>query len=126
MVAGSPLTNRRVLIVDDNELLRTGLAKLVGMHGHEAITAATIAAGMEQLGVPPAQLPSHLLLDMNLPDGVGTTILRRIRAEHLPIKVAVVSGSGDAELMAEARSLRPDAMFQKPPDWGALMDWIGA
>lgn len=97
-----------------------GLVRLVEMHGHRTLAAATVAEGLAQLGAA----PSHVLLDMNLPDGVGTTVLRQVRDGRLPIKVAVLSGSGDDELMDEARSLRPDAMFRKPPDWDALMDWV--
>src|SRR4051812_6206454 len=84
----------RVLIIEDNEMLRTGLSKLVQMHGHETITAGTIGQGLQHL----SSGPSHLLLDMNLPDGRGTTVLGRIRSEKLPIKVAVISGSVDAAL----------------------------
>ena len=113
---------RRVLIVEDEPLLRNGLARLLKIKGHESMTAATIAEGMAQVG----RGPSYLVLDMNLPDGVGTTILRHVRAERLPIKVAVLSGSGDGTLMDEARALGPDAMFKKPPDWDALLAWIAA
>ena len=114
--------NRLVLIVEDDPSFRAGLAALVGMHGHATATAGTIAEALDRL----ASNPTHLLLDMNLPDGVGTTVLRRVRDERLPIKVAVVSGSGDDALMAEARSLRPDALFRKPPDWDALVNWLAA
>ena len=114
--------NRLVLIVEDDPSFRAGLVALVGMHGHATVQAGTIADALDRL----AAKPTHVLLDMNLPDGVGTTVLRRVRDEHLPVKVAVLSGSGDEALMAEARGLRPDAMFKKPPDYDALMSWVAA
>ena len=46
----------------------------------------------------------------------GTTMLQHMRAGKLSVNVAVLSGSGDDALMAEARGLYPDAMFKKPPD----------
>ena len=110
----------RVLVVDDDPVLRTGLSKLVQMQGHEAITAATVTEGVAKLGSG----PTHVLLDMNLPDGRGTTVLHHIRTKNLPIKVAVLSGSLDVSLLADAEALRPDAVFRKPPEWGAVLDWI--
>ena len=113
---------RRILIVDDDRSLRTGLATLVETEGHEAVTAATVTEGMDKF----ASEPSHLILDMNLPDGVGTTILRHVRTNDLPIKVAVLSGATDAALLGEVADLRPDATFTKPPDWDALLGWVTA
>jgi CheY-like chemotaxis protein len=111
-----------VLIVDDDPALRTGMALLVKAKGHEATTAATVREGIERLGSG----PTHLLLDMNLPDGPGTAILRHVRAAKLPVKVAVLSGSTDAAMLAEAEALGPDAVFRKPPAWDAVADWIAA
>ena len=113
---------RLVLVVEDDLMLRTGLTALIGSDGHPVVGAATVAEGMERLKVD----PSHLLLDMNLSDGVGTTILRHVREHRLPVKVAVLSGSGDDVLMSDMQSLRPDAIFRKPPDWDAAMAWITA
>lgn len=113
----------RVLVIEDDSILRRGLAALVGTRGHQVATADTVAKGMEQLlewG------PTHILLDMNLPDGVGTTILRHVRDEKLPVRVAVVSGSVNCSIMAEVDALAPDARFGKPTNWDALLNWVAA
>jgi DNA-binding NarL/FixJ family response regulator len=93
------------------------------MQGDEPITAATVKQTLELLD---AASPSHMILDMNLPDGLGTRVLRHVRTARLPIKVAVLSGSLDSGLIKEAESLGPDALFVKPPDWDAVLDWIAA
>ena len=90
-------------------MLRRGMVVMIGSAGHEVTSAATIADGIEQL----AAGPSHLLLDMNLPDGKGTTMLRHVRTKDLPVRVAVRSGSGDAALMAEPPSLKPGREVQE-------------
>ena len=112
--------SRVVLVIEDDPMVRKGMAMLIGTYGHAVLTAGTVAEGLQRL----AEGPTHALLDMNLPDGFGTTILRHVRAERLPVRVAVLSGSGDAALMAEARSLGPDAVFRKPADLDAVMAWI--
>jgi DNA-binding response OmpR family regulator len=109
-----------VLLVEDDPLLRHGTVAMIGGRGHGVVAAATVGEGMECL----AGSPTRSLLDIDLPDGVGTTMLRRIRDEHLPIRVAILSGSGDPALMAEVKSLNSDAMFRKPPEWDAVMDWV--
>ncbi len=66
----------------------------------------------------------RVILDLNLPDGLGTELLRHIRDENLPIKVAVTTGVADRLLMAEVSKLQPDAFFVKPVDLMELMSWM--
>ena len=113
--------DRSILVVDDNAALRKGVMTLLRMHRHGVRAAETVAEARSQLD---AAKPSHLLLDLNLPDGVGTDLLRRIRAEQLPIRVALLTATADAAILDEARALGVDAVFIKPPDWDELLKWI--
>ena len=60
-----------------------------------------------------------------LPDGSGMEILRRIRAEQLPIRVAILTGA-DKPMVDQARQLEPDALFSKPIDLSRLLTWLNA
>jgi len=111
-----------VLIVEDDPLMRKGIVALVQMKGHVPLPAASIAEAMEAL----QSLPSAVVLDLNLPDGSGIDILRRIRAERLSVKVAIFSGAEDTTLFSDAIALQPDAVFRKPDDVDRLMDWLAA
>ena len=111
---------RRILVVDDHQPTRKALAMIARQVGYHVDDVATVSEAVEKL---PAQ-PAIILLDLNLPDGLGTTILARIRGDGLPVKVAVVSGTNDASLLAEVARLKPDAVFPKPPDITALMEWL--
>ena len=66
----------------------------------------------------------RVILDLSLPDGSGTELLRQIRDANLPIKVAVTTGKLDRSLMAEVSQLQPDAFFTKPVDLQELMCWV--
>jgi len=110
-----------VLVVEDDTLIRIGLLSLLRTAGHHALPAATVAEAEAQLDTA---TPTHLLLDLNLPDGAGTIILRRIRQQALPTRVALLTASIDTPLLEEARALGVDALFIKPPDWDQLLAWI--
>lgn len=110
-----------VLVVEDDAQIRNGMMALMGIGGHGAVAAASVAEAAAQLDVA---TPTHLLLDLNLPDGAGTHILRRIREQALPTRVALVTGAIDTSLLEEARALGVDAIFIKPPDWDRLLAWI--
>jgi DNA-binding response OmpR family regulator len=99
------------------------LIALLGISGHHATGVASVAEADASLD---AATPTHVLLDLNLPDGPGTVILRRIREQGLLVRVAIVTGTDDQTLLREAHDLGVDAVFKKPPDWDKLMEWVAS
>ena len=114
-------TRLRTLIVEDDPTSRDALMRILKMLGFETEAVPTVAAGMEAL----ANKPAALILDLMLPDGNGMQILRRIRDQKLPIRVAVLTGA-DRPMIDQASALRPDAMFTKPVDLSKLLTWLRA
>src|SRR4051794_17850845 len=84
----------RILIIDDHEATRKVLRSILRRKGYEVTEAGTIAGGLALLDLlsPP---PVCVVLDMDLPDGRGETVLRAIREGHMPVRVAVCSGMSD-------------------------------
>jgi DNA-binding response OmpR family regulator len=103
------MNRQRMLVVEDDrttcDLLRAIFAHL----GWQVLVASTVADALRLLDPP----PDLLVLDLTLPDGDGTDILRHVRTAHLPTRVAVTTGLDPAFLPA-VTSLRPDALLQKP------------
>lgn len=66
---------RRVLVVDDEALIRWSLAERLRADGHDVLEAGTVAEAVDQAehGV------DLVLLDYKLPDGDGLEVLRRLR-----------------------------------------------
>ncbi len=54
------------------------------------------------------------ILDLLLPDQGGEVILRRVRDAGLKTRVAVTTGTDDAEQLREVKALKPEALFEKP------------
>ena len=66
---------------------------------------------MQSLSPP----PQWILLDLMLPDGSGVNVIRKVKADHIPSRVCVVTGCA-AEHLAEARRAGADHAFVKPLD----------
>ena len=69
----------------------------------------TVAEAQAALARP----PDWILLDIMLPDGEGTDILRRVARDRLPSKVCVITGCGPDKL-AEVRAMGPQVIMTKP------------
>jgi DNA-binding response OmpR family regulator len=107
------------LIVEDNPTTRTALERLLAMEGFHVESAATLQRGMERLDGHAA-----VILDLDLPDGSGIDLLRKVRTDRLPIQVLVVSACSDAAVLDEVRALQPDAMLCKPLDVSKLFEHL--
>jgi DNA-binding response OmpR family regulator len=101
-----------VLLVDDDQASRQLLRRILALGGWEVLEAATVAEGLAQLDPP----PDCVVLDLELPDGPGEAILRKVRLEHLPIRVVVNTGVPESGRLSEVGYMRPDAVLQKPLD----------
>jgi len=108
------------VIVDDDDSCRSLLDKFLRMRGHVTGCAGSLAEARPML----LHSCKRVILDLNLPDGQGTELLRKIRDENMPIKVAITTGLSDRMLMAEVSKLQPDAFFTKPVDLMELMRWV--
>jgi CheY-like chemotaxis protein len=110
-----------VLVVEDDPGSRRALVQLLSIMGYDPCAAATVAEGLARLDGQHA-----LLLDLNLPDGLGTAVLEKVRSEGRPIRVAVVTASFDDRLMADVERLKPDTVLRKPLDIRVLREWLRA
>ena len=117
-----------VLLVEDNALVTSATRILLEDAGFRVSTAGTIgdAYALCQSGRPDA-----ILLDLRLPDGDGLSLLKRLRAEGLPLPV-VVALTGRDEPEIRGRCLRAGCVdvLLKPVDMRALAprirSWLAA
>lgn len=109
----------RILVVEDDPAIRRALERVFRSAGYEAEFANNLHDGH-------AMLNGHhvVLLDLQLPDGLGTTLLQKIRQEKRPIRVAIYSGLIDAPEIVKASGETADAIFQKPMDFDQLLAWL--
>jgi DNA-binding response OmpR family regulator len=113
----------RILIADDDALLR----RLVGVHlraeGHELIEAST---GAEALERALADRPDVIVLDHMMPRGDGPSVLRTLRRggdEQTP--VIMLTARNDGEDKVNAFEAGADDYVVKPFHAGELSARIG-
>ena len=94
----------RVLIVDDHDLFRTGLASLLECQaGIEVVAQAS--GGRMGMRLAMELQPDVVLMDLRMPDLEGTDATRQILAEHPDMRVLVLtvaSGNDDVDAALEA------------------------
>ncbi len=89
----------RVLIVDDELLVRSSLSRLVERQGFEAMQAETGEEGLEKaLG----ERPEIIFLDYRLPDTDGLEVLKKIKKENQDSLVIFFSAYGTYKIVVEA------------------------
>lgn len=71
----------RILVLDDDKLIRTVIAERLERRGYDVAVAATLAEGRARAE---EALPDVGLLDIKLPDGEGTELLTALRADDVP------------------------------------------
>lgn len=89
-----------VMLVDDHELIRQGLAGAFARAGGFAVTGQ--AGGVARaLQVGRSTTPDVVVTDLSLPDGSGLEIVRALRAEFPQIGIVVLTmHSGDEQIFA--------------------------
>lgn len=81
----------KILVVDDEELIRINLQALLEDLGYQVVTAAD---GQEGLAVFHKELPDLVLADLRMPVMDGRTMIARLHDETPDIPLVIVSGTG--------------------------------
>jgi two-component system CheB/CheR fusion protein len=110
-----PQAKHRVLVVDDNVDAADSLAILVGLDGHEVVTAHD---GFAALQTAQTFHPEIILLDIGLPRMDGYEVARRLRAQARGREfiLAAVTGYGHNEDRLRAQEAGFDHHLVKPVD----------
>lgn len=119
---GAPERALRVLVIDDDERIRSALRSVLRAHRWTVDLAATGAAGLETAAT---HTPDLVVLDLTLPDMSGFEVAQELRAWYSgPILVLSVRGSEEDKVTA--LDLGADDYLTKPFSAGELTARIRA
>ena len=110
-MSATPAERRRVLVIEDDASIRTGLELALRSEGYEVVSAADGATGLE-LGL--REDPDLVVLDLMLPGLDGFEVLRRLRADGVATPVLVLTARGLAEDRVRGLDLGADDYVVKP------------
>ncbi|MCK5942069.1 MAG: response regulator [Planctomycetes bacterium] len=124
-VATPVAAKRRVLVVEDDEDIRTSLTLILRSADYDVSTAPDGATAL--LKIKQTQ-PELVLLDLGLPCGGGLGVLQRMRAldESASTPVVVLSGRDLETVSQDPQYAAADAWLQKPAGGGELLACVGA
>lgn len=102
----------RVILVDDHNLVRSGMAALLNQHGgFEVIAEATDGVtAFESIHAHPCDL---LIVDLAMPRLGGMAVIEELRRKRNPIKILVLSMYDDAQFVARAMKVGADGYLLK-------------
>ena len=106
----------RVLIVDDQRVVREGLGMLLGLLPDVEVAGAAVD-GAQALAMAAELRPDVVLMDLRMPRVDGVTATRRLREAHPAIKVVVLTTYADDRSVIDA--LRAGAVGYLTKDTGA-------
>lgn len=107
----------KVLIVDDEELVRRPVRKYLESQGFEVCEAATVQMGTAAVR---AERPDAVVLDFELPDGTALDLLPAMKRADPDLPVVLLTGHGSIELAVQCIKEGAENFLTKPADLPAL------
>ena len=115
----------RVLLVDDEIMIREGFKRLFDWQTHDCEVVGEAADGMEALAKIDSLRPDIAIMDINLPILNGLKVIQLARLKHPDIAFVIVSGYDDFSYCREALRLKITDYILKPvnyEEFGSCLD----
>lgn len=111
-------SNTRVLVVDDEELIRTGLAEFLRVQGFVVEEVGTATSARARFA---SFQPEIILLDYLLPEGTALDLIPEFRDANPSVPIVVLTGHGTIDLAVTAIKLGAEQFLTKPIEFDSLL-----
>ncbi|HEX9615653.1 MAG TPA: response regulator [Bacteroidota bacterium] len=111
----------KILVVDDEEALRTVLSAELEGEGYQVSTAAD---GEEALKIIGTQQFHLILLDIKMPNVDGFEVLKHVKQHQPATKVIMLTGFADLKNAIESKKLGAEDFVSKPYDLVDLLTTV--
>jgi CheY-like chemotaxis protein len=109
----------KILVVDDEPLIRRNLRRMLEREGHEVRESAD---GVEAMRIVDAGFPEIVITDLQMPGIDGFELIRAVRKSPEPQpKIILCSGSRDAPELEIAIALGASVLLEKPFSFAELL-----
>jgi two-component system response regulator HydG len=100
-----------ILIIDDNDTIREGLALILKKMGHDPVIAASGTAGIDAFK---AKRADFVITDLKMDGASGVDVLKAITAVDPDVPIMIITGFGSVETAVEAMKLGAFDFLTKP------------
>lgn len=117
----------RVLLVDDEIMIREGFKKLFDWEAHECVIVGEAADGMEAITKIDEEQPDIVIMDINIPIINGLKVIQLSRVKYPSMAFVIVSGYDDFSYCREALRLQITDYILKPvnyEEFGSCIDQL--
>ncbi len=104
----------KILVIDDDYLVRRMVARILVADGHVVVTAENGLRGMELLAT---ERPQMVITDIIMPEQEGIETILAIRRDKADVKIIAISGGSPiagSSILKMAQLLGADDVIQKP------------
>jgi two-component system response regulator (stage 0 sporulation protein F) len=108
----------RVLVVEDDPIIRELIVEVLTDEGHAVIEAADGATGVE---LAQREKPNLILMDLMLPVMDGVTAIRELKRRPQTQSIRTIAMSAGTNLRLRANDIPADGTLAKPFDIDALL-----
>jgi PAS domain S-box-containing protein len=115
-------TPRRLLLIDDDAMVRSTLGSLLRAVGHTVVEAENGRAGLAILAETPTDC---VLTDLGMPEMTGWEVARAIKARDPKLPVILLTGWGDQTVGDADDREHVDRVLGKPVSLQSLLPLIG-
>lgn len=112
-----------VLVVDDESAISRLLEDVLQLQGYRMVSAATAAEGLAMMA---EYRPELVLMDYQLPDRDGLSVLQEVKKLYPASYVIMMTGKGSEELAVELMKAGASEYLLKPFDVRTLLDRVEA
>ena len=100
----------KILVIDDEQGIRNLLDTLLSRKGYEVVLASNGQKGLELFR---RERPDVVVLDPNMPEMNGLTVLQQVRQLNPAQPVVILTGAGTAEAEQQVRALGVTEFVEK-------------
>ena len=110
----------KILIADDEQAARFGMARALAQPGFQIIEAADGPAALEAIRI---RLPDLVFLDLNMPGLDGRGVLKELATNKPPCEIVVVTANDTVQAAIECMKLGATDYITKPFEVEQLRAW---
>lgn len=117
--------NPRILIIEDDDLVRRTVCAMLETAGYETATAENGRQGLEWMREHSVEV---VITDIYMPEKEGLETIMELRRLHPAVKIMAISGGGDTGLLTVlgfAEKLGAERVLRKPFSRDELVGMVG-